>query len=89
MYEDATHGARPIGVNWQAVGIRSQCGVCKTWRTRWYMPSGAIAHAPTYEHPDGYKTKGDEVKTLSEWRGSFITRLFEEELPRLQQVNVS
>jgi hypothetical protein len=52
------------------------------------MPSGAIAHAPTYEHPDGYKTSGDEVKTLGEWRGSFITRLFETEVPsNMRQVS--
>lgn len=85
LFEDTIHGARPIGVRWDAIGIRSQCNVCKTWRTRWYLPSGQIAHAPSYEHPDGYKTSGEEVRTLEQWRKDFVTHLMEE-LPRAADV---
>ena len=40
--------------------------------------SGLVPRRPDYQYPDGYRTTGDQKKTLQQWRFTLVTRLFDD-----------
>ena len=57
--------------------LESQCTECTTLRTRFVTRRGLVYGRPRYEYPDGYKTRGEEKHTISEWRNMLVANLFE------------
>lgn len=68
----------PTSVLWGSIGLQSQCSVCTTWRTKWITRSGEVA--TRYEHPDGYSQTGEDRLSLQEWRSTFVTSLWDDDL---------
>jgi hypothetical protein len=75
--DDRSTGFRaPFGGQYGMIGLPSQCSVCGTERMRWVGRSGESM--VRYEHPDGYSQHGDEKRTASEWRRTFVAAVFED-----------
>jgi hypothetical protein len=66
----------PFGGLYGMIGLPSQCAVCGTERMRWVSRSGESM--VRYEHPEGYSQHGDEKRTASEWRRTFVAAVFDD-----------
>jgi len=75
--DDPQHKWRvPFGGSYGMVGIPSVCRNCKSQRMRWVSRSGESFMR--YDHPEGYETHGEERKSATQWRMTFIATVFDE-----------
>ena len=66
----------PFGGSYGMIGLPSTCRNCKTRRMRWVTRSGESLMR--YLHPEGYETHGEERKSATEWRRTFVATIFDE-----------